>query len=86
MPTRIRLTHHDDAWHLDCLGLLCPVPIVHAGVAMKSLAAGDVLRIECDDPGAELDLEDWAEANGHPWEGAERDGDWSRCTVRKGRR
>jgi len=83
MPQPLKLQSTDTHWHLDCLGLLCPVPIVQAGRAMRSLAGGDLLVIEADDPGAELDLQDWAEANRHPWEGCDRDGERSVSRVRK---
>ena len=53
----------DGRWHLDCLGLLCPVPIIKTGRAIRKLGLGEVLTVVADDPGVEGDLEDWCTAN-----------------------
>ncbi len=52
-------------WRLDCVGLLCPVPVIKAGRAVRAVPVGAVLEILADDPGAELDLRDWCAANRH---------------------
>ena len=41
---------------LDCKGLLCPLPVYKAGRALARLAAGQVLRVECTDPGSLADF------------------------------
>ena len=51
------------AWTLNCLGLLCPVPISKTGLAVRRIPRGSVLTIVADDPGVELDLTDWCSAN-----------------------
>ena len=51
------------AWTLNCLGLLCPVPISKTGLAVRRIPKGAVLKIVADDPGVELDLTDWCSAN-----------------------
>lgn len=50
-------------WTLDCLGLLCPVPISKTGLAIRRIPQGSVLTVVADDPGVELDLTDWCSAN-----------------------
>lgn len=50
-------------WKLDCLGMLCPVPISKTGLAVRRIATGDRLTVVADDPGVELDLRDWCKAN-----------------------
>jgi tRNA 2-thiouridine synthesizing protein A len=41
---------------LDCKGLLCPLPVYRASQAVSRLGPGDVLRIECTDPGSLADF------------------------------
>lgn len=50
---------------LDCQGLLCPLPIYKASVAMKQLSAGQVLEIVCTDPGSLADFPAFARQGGH---------------------
>lgn len=55
----------DGAWRLDCLGLLCPVPMIKAGRAIRQVDAGHTLEVVADDPGVENDFKDWCVANRH---------------------
>lgn len=41
---------------LDCKGLLCPLPVYKTGQALKRLKPGQVLRVECTDPGSLADF------------------------------
>jgi tRNA 2-thiouridine synthesizing protein A len=41
---------------LDCRGLLCPLPVYRASQAIGKLAPGQVLRVECTDPGSLADF------------------------------
>ena len=52
-------------WRLDCRGLLCPVPVIKTGRAVREVPIGGTLEVLADDPGAELDLRDWCSANRH---------------------
>lgn len=66
MARELPLSQLDDStWRLDCVGLLCPVPVIKTGSAMRRLDLGVTLEILADDPGAELDLQDWCSANRH---------------------
>ncbi len=53
----------DQTWRLDCLGMLCPVPIIKTGRAMRQVDVGGILVVVADDPGVETDLVDWCDAN-----------------------
>jgi len=44
------------AIELDCKGLLCPLPVYRASQALSRLGAGEVLRVECTDPGSLADF------------------------------
>jgi tRNA 2-thiouridine synthesizing protein A len=41
---------------LDCKGLLCPLPVYRTSQALGRLRSGQVLRVECTDPGSLADF------------------------------
>jgi tRNA 2-thiouridine synthesizing protein A len=49
---------------LDCSGLLCPLPVYKAGVALKGLEPGQVLELITTDPGALEDIPAMARQRG----------------------
>ena len=60
---------------LDARGLLCKMPIVNEGKEMKTLQAGQVLKILATDRGAIADMPAWAEdTENHFLEWHEEDG------------
>ncbi len=60
---------------LDLRGLKCPLPVLKARKAMKSLVAGDRLILECTDPMTQIDVPHFARQEGFPLEQRERVGD-----------
>ena len=50
---------------LDCRRLLCPMPVVRLGREMKTLQAGQVLKLLATDRGACTDIPAWAEDTGN---------------------
>jgi tRNA 2-thiouridine synthesizing protein A len=50
---------------LDTRGLLCPMPIVKAAKEMKTLEAGQVLKVLATDRGAIADFPAWAADTGN---------------------
>jgi len=56
---------------LDCKGLLCPLPIYRTAQVMAQLKAGEVLRVECTDPGSLADFPAFARQRGHTLVSAE---------------
>ena len=50
---------------LDATGLKCPLPVLRARKAMKSLAPGNVLEVRATDPDAPKDFEAFCETAGH---------------------
>lgn len=50
---------------LDARGLLCPMPVVKAGKEIKTIGAGQVLKILATDRGAIADFPAWADDTGH---------------------
>lgn len=50
---------------LNCLGMKCPLPIISIGKEIKTIVAGESIRLLCDDPASELDLRAWARMTGN---------------------
>lgn len=49
---------------LDTSGLLCPLPVYKAALAMKRLTPGQVLELICTDPGSLADIPAFAKQRG----------------------
>ena len=56
---------------LDCSGLLCPLPVYKAGIALGRLQPGQVLELTTTDPGALEDIPAMARQRGDTLLGAE---------------
>jgi tRNA 2-thiouridine synthesizing protein A len=50
---------------LDAKGLICPLPVLKARRAMKTLTVGDVLEVEATDPRAMKDFAHFCETTGN---------------------
>ena len=50
---------------LDCSGLLCPLPVYKASIALERLAPGETLELICTDPGSLEDIPALARQTGH---------------------
>jgi len=51
--------------HLDCTGLLCPIPVVKTRRALKRMEIGQVLEMLATDPGVVPDMEAWERQTRH---------------------
>lgn len=49
---------------LDAVGLLCPLPVLKARRALRSLPEGGVLEVLATDPGAAKDFEHFCQTTG----------------------
>ena len=49
---------------LDATGLLCPLPVLKARRALRTVPAGGVLEVLATDPGATKDFEHFCETTG----------------------
>ena len=54
----------DQALRLDTKGLMCPLPVLRARKALKSIEPGDELIIEATDPSARSDFAAFCETTG----------------------
>lgn len=60
---------------LDATGLKCPLPVLKAKKAIKTLAQGGTLEVLATDPGAVADFEAFCKVSGHALvESGEADG------------
>ena len=49
---------------LDATGLKCPLPVLRARKAMKTVAPGGILEVKATDPGAVADFKSFCETTG----------------------
>jgi tRNA 2-thiouridine synthesizing protein A len=50
---------------LNARRLLCPLPVIRTQDKVKTLQMGDILAVECTDPGVMYDIPAWCRINGH---------------------
>jgi tRNA 2-thiouridine synthesizing protein A len=50
---------------IDCIGLLCPLPVLRAQKALRAMRSGQVLRILATDAMAAIDLPHFCSETGH---------------------
>ncbi len=55
---------------VDCLGLLCPLPVLRSRKVLLAMAAGQVLRVLASDEMAAIDLPHFCAQAGHGFLGA----------------
>ena len=70
---------------LDCLGKACPVPVIELAKAVANMAAGEVIVVRSDDPGAKVDIPVWCRMKGQELLSADEVGAELHFTVRKAR-
>lgn len=73
----------DEYTTLDAIGLLCPLPVLKARKRLKSMDAGDVLKLLADDPAAVVDVPHFCAEAGHEFLGLEDGADHQIYTIKK---
>ncbi|MBI5870478.1 MAG: Rrf2 family transcriptional regulator [Actinobacteria bacterium] len=68
---------------LDCIGVSCPLPIVHIAETMRKLGTGQILEVWADDEGAKADIPAWCMGTGNDFIGREEFGDQMKFLIRK---
>jgi TusA-related sulfurtransferase len=64
-------------YNLDCLGEVCPVPLIKTQKKMEEITIGDVLLVAIDHSCAMKNVPEWARKAGHNVEIEEvDDGEW----------
>lgn len=68
---------------LDCIGLYCPMPIVHTARKMKELRPGQVLEVLSDDDGIKEDMPNWCKTTGNEFLGIEEESGGYKVYIKK---
>jgi tRNA 2-thiouridine synthesizing protein A len=68
---------------LNCLGKLCPLPVIEVAKAMRKMEPGQTLLMLADDPGSDPDMHAWTEETGNELVRMERDGKVFKFWLRK---
>lgn len=69
---------------LDCIDLLCPLPVLRARKRLLALPSGAVLAVQTTDKMALIDLPHFCAQSGHAYLGAETDGPVTTHRIRRG--
>ncbi|MGR3758423.1 MAG: sulfurtransferase TusA family protein [Tranquillimonas sp.] len=75
------MEYHRD---LDAVGLLCPLPVLKARKRLLDMAAGEVLRLQSDDPAAVIDVPHFCAEAGHTLLAVEESGPVRHFYLRRG--
>lgn len=65
----------ETAYLLDMKGVRCPIPVARTRKAVRKLNGGTVIRVECTDPLADIDIPHMVASDGHDLIGKGREGD-----------
>jgi TusA-related sulfurtransferase len=69
---------------VDCRGRRCPLPIIDLARAIGTVAVGDLVVVEADDPAAAADIAAWCRMRKHELGAADRAADGTpRYPVRR---
>lgn len=68
---------------LDATGLVCPMPVLKANRALRTLPVGGLLRVLATDPAAEKDFPAYCAQTGHILEDSVRRGETLVFLLRK---
>lgn len=69
---------------LDTSGLLCPLPVYKAALALKGIQPGEVLELICTDPGSLADIPALARQTGARIVASKEDPDTQVFWIEKG--
>lgn len=54
-----------DVMIVNCVGMKCPMPIVHVSLVAQSASKGSQIEASADDPAFYCDILAWSEITGH---------------------
>jgi tRNA 2-thiouridine synthesizing protein A len=70
---------------VDARGLVCPMPTIRLGQAIRKIGLGDLIEVWTDDPGSELNMAAWTRNTGHELISSDVEGSVFKYRVRRGR-
>ena len=68
---------------LDCVNLLCPLPVLRARKRLLAMESGALLAVQTTDPMALIDLPHFCGQSGHAYLGAETEGAVTTHRIRR---
>lgn len=73
----------DVAARIDAKGLACPMPVIKAKKGIQAVELGQVVEVECTDPGSMADFKAFANSTGHELLLSEQEGAVFRFRLRR---
>lgn len=73
--------HHQ---HLDAVGLACPMPLLKTKLALRDLAAGEILLVTTSDSGSSRDIPRYVSMSAHELLAADEVDGHYQFLIRKG--
>jgi tRNA 2-thiouridine synthesizing protein A len=70
---------------VDARGLVCPMPTIRLGQAMRKVEVGDLVEMRTDDPGSRENMAAWCKNTGHELVDQGLDGGIFTYVVRRSR-
>jgi tRNA 2-thiouridine synthesizing protein A len=71
------------ATELDARGLICPLPVLKARKALKSVPIGEILTVLATDAGAPQDFVHFCATTGNELVGTQQVADHARISIRR---
>lgn len=68
---------------IDAKGLACPLPVIRAKKGIMGVDIGQVVEVECTDPGSMADFKAFANSTGHQLLLSQQDGSVFRFRIRR---
>jgi tRNA 2-thiouridine synthesizing protein A len=78
------MTDADPITELDCIGLLCPLPVLKSRRALRGMAEGARLSVRSTDPMAVIDIPHMCATDGHTLIEQRRDGETTVFLIARG--
>ena len=70
---------------VDARGLVCPMPTIRLGQAIRKVEIGDEVALKTDDPGSRANMAAWCKNTGHELVAQSLEGDTYEYVVRRSR-
>ncbi|MGH2787815.1 MAG: sulfurtransferase TusA family protein [Actinomycetota bacterium] len=70
---------------VDARGLVCPMPTIRLGQAIRKVAIGELVEVLTDDPGSKENMAAWCKNTGHELVNRSADETTFKYVVRRSR-
>ena len=59
------MTDYEVTKEIDCIGLMCPMPLLETRKNVNTLEEGEILKVIADDPATKQDIPRFCKRTGH---------------------